>query len=134
MPPAETIKTSGKQSPEFIRPAIVQGPDFIPGWLMDDLVSWLSEHQLDDYAEVFRRERISLSDLSLLSDEDLRELGLPMGPRRRLLAAISTERGGSNALTESDDVQGSSSSGEASRRQLTVMFCDLVGSSDNNGQ
>lgn len=51
---------------------------------MDDLVSWLSEHQLDDYAEVFRRERISLSDLSLLSDEDLRELGLPMGPRRRL--------------------------------------------------
>ncbi len=103
-----------------------------------DLAAWLASHDLGDYAETFARNEVTLSDLPLLSDADLREIGLPMGPRRRLLAAVapSTPRAATDAAaagTEqatTDPAPMAQVARRAERRQLTVMFCDLVGSTD----
>jgi hypothetical protein len=58
--------------------------------LSPDLTAWLEAHGLGAYSEAFAANEIALGDLPLLSDADLRELGLPMGPRRRLIAAVAT--------------------------------------------
>ena len=90
-----------------------------------DVVKWLDERRLGKYADVFEENEIGVLDLPLLSDDDLRELGLPMGPRKRLLAAISADQ-----ETKKDILPPAqpSAKGEAERRQLTVMFCDLADS------
>lgn len=105
-----------------------------------DLAAWLTAHGLGAYAETFTRNEITLQDLPLLSDADLRELGLPMGPRRRLLAAMapgpaSTKAASGAAGTEepattTEPARPANAARHAERRQLTVMFCDLVGSTD----
>jgi hypothetical protein len=55
---------------------------------MTDTSSWLAENGLEKYTAVFTEAEIELSDLAHLTDEDLKELGLPMGPRRRAIEAI----------------------------------------------
>ncbi len=96
---------------------------------MQDIERWLEHNGLVEYSEAFLAQRIELADLPDLTDEDLRELGLPMGPRKRLLRAAAALRDAPllNSEREALDVAGSSP-GEAERRQLTIMFCDLVGS------
>lgn len=96
------------------------------------LEDWLSKNALSEYLPLFRQHEIILSDLPLLSDDDIAELGLPLGPRKRLIAAIASLRETSthdDPLAESceDEIQ---AQGTAERRQLTVMFCDLVGSTE----
>lgn len=44
--------------------------------------------QLGDYLATFQREELTFSDLLLVSEEDLQSLGLPMGPRKRLLTYL----------------------------------------------
>ena len=71
-------------------------------------------------------------DLPELTDADLKELGIPMGPRKRLLKAIAT-LGEDSPGEPADDTDGPGQTTrpqEAERRQLTVMFCDLVGSTE----
>ena len=51
--------------------------------------AFLASLELAAYAPVFDRERITLADISLLTEPDLERLGLPLGPRRRILAAIA---------------------------------------------
>ena len=92
---------------------------------MSAIREWLRSWGLSEYADVFERERIDLAAASGLSDADLRELGLPMGPRHKLRAAIDALRAQSTSpVTEQPTLAPSS----AERRQLTVMFCDLVDS------
>ena len=80
-----------------------------------DLAAWLSRLGLEQYAELFRDNDIDGEILRGMTADDLKELGISsFGHRRRLLAAIT-------AL-------GAAAPAEAERRQLTVMFCDLVGS------
>ena len=91
-----------------------------------DVAEWLRGLGLDQYAPVFRANDIDGEVLRRLTAEDLRELGVAsIGHRRRLLDAIA-------ALGATDAPQALSpppaAAGEAERRQLTVMFCDLVGS------
>jgi class 3 adenylate cyclase len=86
-----------------------------------DLADWLADLGLDKYAAAFARQEIDFDLLPLLSDADLRELGLPIGPRRKLLAAIAALRGEVAARSEKEDRRN-----EAERRQLTVMFVDLA--------
>jgi class 3 adenylate cyclase/tetratricopeptide (TPR) repeat protein len=77
---------------------------------------------LQQYDQAFRDNAIDASVLPELTAEDLRDIGVDLvGHRRKLLAAISALR--SNAAS---DPVASAAGGE--RRQLTVMFCDLVGS------
>ncbi len=100
---------------------------------MTDIRSWLEQHNLSKYAEVFADNEIEVADLPDLTEDDLRELGLPMGPRKRLLNIVD------DLITSATGSKGSTKTilgkfdfvapfGEAERRQLTVMFCDLVGS------
>ena len=52
------------------------------------LEQYLRELDLGDYLDLFTKEQISLHDLALLNEEDLKALGIPMGPRRRMQAAF----------------------------------------------
>jgi class 3 adenylate cyclase len=82
---------------------------------------------MSEYAERFAENGIDISVLRHLTDQDFKDIGVLLGHRRKLLAAIAELPGAvpaepQPALTEPTphDV--------AERRQLTVLFCDLVGS------
>jgi class 3 adenylate cyclase/predicted ATPase/ABC-type transport system involved in cytochrome c biogenesis ATPase subunit len=114
------------------------------GHNLSDIESWLSELGLDKYVSAFAEAEIEFVDLAHLTDEDLKELGLPLGPRRRVKAAIKSFNAGSetpatahsNITSKQQDSAGtpSVSSSEAERRHLTVMFVDLVGSTEMAGK
>ncbi len=89
---------------------------------MTEIDAFLEEHGLSKYAPVFASNEVTLADLAHLSEHDLIDLGLPLGPRRRLMAALGQARDANPT-----PVQGSGKI-VAERRQLTVMFVDLVGS------
>jgi class 3 adenylate cyclase len=97
-----------------------------------DLGGWLRSLGLERYEEVFRENEISEKVLPKLTAEDLKELGVnALGHRRILLDAIVALRADGSAKTPTSEaplplpkpVQDS-----AERRQVTVMFSDLVGS------
>ena len=92
----------------------------------DDIKGWLEKLELGKYAEVFAENEIDFRSLPRLSEEDLKELGLSLGARRSLQAAIE------QLPREKTDQRRESlaTSGEAERRQLTVMFCDLAESTE----
>jgi class 3 adenylate cyclase/predicted ATPase len=96
-----------------------------------DVAKWLRGLGLEQYAPAFRDNDIDAKVLRRLTGEDLRELGVrSIGHRRRLLDAISAlgaVMANVDVTTASHDVP---PMGEAERRQLTVMFCDLVGSTE----
>ena len=87
---------------------------------------WLTAAGLPQYLELFEQNRLGLDVVSELTEHDLQDLGIPLGDRKRLLKAIQSlgQIKFSNAST------GPRPTGppDAERRQLTVMFCDLVGS------
>ena len=90
---------------------------------MPGIREWLSSHGLSDYADRFAENRIDLSVLPDLTDDDLKELGVFLGDRRRILRLIA-ELGPKSQVS----MPGSGRPDEAERRQVTVMFADLVGS------
>ena len=63
-----------------------------------------------------------------LTDQDLKDIGVPLGPRRKILAAITAETGTTNATPEPAASIEPKAQDTAERRQVTVMFSDLVGS------
>ena len=99
--------------------------------MADDIRNWLEDRGLGKYSDSFVQNEIVVSDLPFLSEADLEKLGLPMGPRKRLLNAITTlsEARGPAAVapsetdaTDNEGGQGPSATSLAERRQLTVMF------------
>jgi class 3 adenylate cyclase len=93
-----------------------------------DVVEWLRGLGLEQYVPAFRDNDIDGEVLRRLTAEDLRELGIAsIGHRRRLLDAIAALGKGQHAA-EVKPIPADGVSGQAERRQLTVMFCDLVGS------
>ena len=98
--------------------------------MSEGIRGWLEQHGLGKYAQGFEENEIGLADLSLLTDNDLREMGLPIGPRRRFLALVNDEAESveTDASVAESFADKASISAEAERRQLTVMFCDLAGS------
>lgn len=89
-----------------------------------DIRAWLEEIGFGRYAETFAENGVDLDLLPALSNEDLKDLGIiRLADRKRLLKAIA----GLGRPTHLTAVQAPSTS-EAERRQLTVMFCDLVDS------
>ena len=98
---------------------------------MPDLASWLTRLGLDKYVKVFAENEIDFDALRHLSEDDLKELGLPVGPRRKVLAAIATMADASMWPRSSPAIPTPvPPRREAERRQLTVMFIDLVGSTE----
>lgn len=94
---------------------------------MSDIRQWLNQHGLLQLADIFEREQIDLDAAPTLSEADLKDLGLPVGIRGKLRAAIQALRDArppSGAAPQSEALIPRS----AERRQLTVLFCDLVGS------
>ncbi len=98
-----------------------------------DVASWLRSIGLEQYEAVFRENAISEKVLPRLTAEDLKDLGVSIvGHRRVLLDAITDLRSGTKA--EQAPPEASSTTAQpakdtaAERRQVTVMFCDLVGS------
>ena len=93
-----------------------------------DILEWLRGLGLDQYAPAFHANRITPDLLPSLTAEDLRELGVgPVGDRRRRLGAIAALAPAPTAEPEPAAPEACARQ-EAERRQLTVMFCDLVGS------
>src|SRR5438270_7436376 len=91
-----------------------------------DVAEWLRRLGLEQYVPPFRANDIDEEVIRRLTGEDLRELGVTsIGHRRRLLDAIAA-LGSAEAPPPPIPVPIAGS--EAERRQLTVMFCDLVGS------
>ena len=91
---------------------------------MPGIREWLGSHGLSEYADRFAENRIDLSILPDLTDEDLKELGVLLGDRRRILRLIAELAPKPQLPTN----PGSPQLEEAERRQVTVMFADLVGS------
>lgn len=97
-----------------------------------DIERWLQKIGLEDYIPVFASEEIDYEVLVELTDADLKEIGIPLGSRKKLLKAIAElhlRQLPTAELTQESAIFSSESS-DAQRRQLTVMFCDLVGSTE----
>ena len=57
--------------------------------MADSIRSWLERHDLEKYAATFAEHEITLAALPLLSDADLKEMGISLGARRIILASIA---------------------------------------------
>jgi class 3 adenylate cyclase len=86
---------------------------------MQPIAEWLNALGLGQYAQRFADNDIDANILRDLTDADPEKIGVSLGHRKRILRAIADEVALSIEPTRPD---------EAQRRQLTVMFCDLVGS------
>jgi class 3 adenylate cyclase/tetratricopeptide (TPR) repeat protein len=115
---------------------------------MSDLRDWLRGTNLEQYADAFEANDIDLDILADLDDNDLAQLGLSLGNRRRLLKAIAAHHADAVPISSSDKTSSldkfssahplpsgenspapeEAGSGDAERRQVTVMFADMVGS------
>jgi class 3 adenylate cyclase len=95
-----------------------------------DIGGWLRGLGLERYEQAFRENEIDEEVLPGLTADDLKDLGVALvGHRRRLLDAIAALAAAQPAAVASAREElGAAVSAEAERRQLTVMFCDLVGS------
>ena len=92
---------------------------------MSELSKWLNANGLDTLVEVLEKQQIDLDILPDLTESDLKDLGIALGPRRRLLKAIQTIGVAAQPVTPP---RLETAIDLAERRQLSVLFVDLVGS------
>jgi class 3 adenylate cyclase len=95
---------------------------------MQDLADWLDKLGMSEYAQRFAENGISVAALPHLTDHDLKDIGVLLGHRRVMLAAISKLAGAAPATPEPTALAEPKPQDTAARRQVTVMFSDLVGS------
>jgi class 3 adenylate cyclase len=97
---------------------------------MAELKPWLTALGLERYASAFEAAEVDLDTLPHLTEDDLKDIGLALGPRRRILAALAEEATSSSATGPSQSEQHGAPTELAmpERRQVTVMFCDLADS------
>jgi predicted ATPase/class 3 adenylate cyclase len=103
------------------------------------MTAWLQQLGLERYASLFAENDIDLEVLKILTDQDLQDLGVSFGHRKKLLKAVS-EKDSQPAVTlviaaaapspAASQIASSAqpAGADAQRRHITVMFCDLVGS------
>ena len=96
-----------------------------PQGVTKSIGEWLASIGLVEYADRFAENAIDLSVVHDLTDQDLKELGVLLGHRRKILRAIATLN---QATLEFAAIVHPVQADQAERRHLTVMFCDLVGS------
>ena len=105
------------------------------------LVDWLRTLGLERYASVFEENEVDFATLQILTDEDLQELGIPFGPRKKILSALTRVVGSlpsleppAGAPPEAASAASPEGAPTGERRQLTVLFCDLVGFTEMAGR
>ena len=92
-----------------------------------DVGAWLEGLGLGQYAELFAENDVDFDILHELADADLKDIGISLGHRKKLLKAIrdlGEAPSGTAAPAEPEQAT------EAERRRLTVMFCDMMGSTE----
>jgi class 3 adenylate cyclase len=94
---------------------------------MTSVADWLASIGLEEYAQRFADNAVDLSIVPDLTEQDLKDLGVLLGHRRKMLRAIAEFDRTTHAPDQIPVKPISREEGE--RRHLTVMFCDLVGSS-----
>src|SRR6476646_12251045 len=100
---------------------------------MQQIADWLEKLGLSEYAERFAENRIDFSVLPDLTDQDLEKMGVVLGDRRKILRAIAGVGDGGKVAAQKTAASPEATStarphDAAERRQVTVMFSDLVGS------
>lgn len=96
---------------------------------MRTITEWLASLGLPEYADRFAENGIDISVLPDLTDQDLKEIGVLLGHRRKMLRAISELAGtGTPPPGGAPQPKQERQEHDAERRQVTVMFTDLVGS------
>src|SRR5437879_10983952 len=94
---------------------------------MKDIAEWLASLDLGECAQRVAENAIHLSVIRDLTENDLEERGVLLGQRRKMLRAIAELQGEAASKPQTSAEPGRD---RAERRQLTVMFCDLVGSTE----
>jgi hypothetical protein len=94
---------------------------------MHQIADWLEKLGMSEYAERFAENGINVAALPHLTDQDLKDIGVLLGHRRIILAAISKPAGAALATPEPTP-RAAEPKDTGERRQVTVMFSDLVGS------
>jgi class 3 adenylate cyclase/tetratricopeptide (TPR) repeat protein len=107
----------------------------IGGFAVRDISAWLEGLGLGRYAKAFEDNEIDFESLPHLTEQMMEQLGLPIGPRAKLLAAISRLTSSPVSVPDKKPEQEAKSGtpldqGSPQRRQITVMFCDLVDSTE----
>jgi class 3 adenylate cyclase/predicted ATPase len=98
---------------------------------VQEIPIWLGRLGLGQYAQRFADNEIDVSVLPHLTDQDLKDIGIPLGHRRKILVAISELTAAEQtAPAPSAAVILPKPANVAERRQVTVMFADLVGSTE----
>ncbi len=108
-----------------------------------EISAWLDSLGLSKYAELFAEQEIDFEIAKDLTDSELEKMGLPLGPRKKLLKSLGEfKEEPSSAPTSGSQTRGPSAASpvtpsaspesppsvtfEGERRQLTVLFCDMV--------
>jgi class 3 adenylate cyclase len=97
---------------------------------MQQIADWLKILGMSEYAERFAENKIDISVLPDLTEQHLKDLGVALGDRLKILRAIRDLGDAPVAVTAPSTPAATEPTrrDDAERRQLTVMFCDLVGS------
>jgi class 3 adenylate cyclase/predicted ATPase len=95
---------------------------------MQTIADWLEKLGMPEYLPLFAENKIDVTVLGYLSDQDLKDIGIPLGHRKKMLAAIA-ELTTQPAMLKAATAREPDPQDAAERRQVTVMFSDLVGSS-----
>src|SRR3954463_7193005 len=96
---------------------------------MTAIAEWLASIGLGEYSQCFAENGIDLSVVPDLTEQDLKDLGVFLGHRRKMLRAIAGMKGAVAAGLEPGPAKPVPRA-DAERRQLTILCCDLVGSSE----
>ncbi len=95
---------------------------------MQQIADWREKLGLSEYAQRFTENGIDVSVLRYLTDQDLKDIGILLGHRRKMLAAIAELAGAPPAMGEPPATAAPKPRDSAERRHVTVLFSDLVGS------
>jgi class 3 adenylate cyclase len=95
---------------------------------MQQIADWLEKLGMSEYAQRFAENGINVAALPHLTDQDLKDVGVLLGHRRIIIAAISKLEDHTSAALGSAARDVPKPQDTAERRQVTVMFSDLVGS------
>jgi uncharacterized protein YjiS (DUF1127 family) len=92
------------------------------------IADWLEKLGMSEYARRFAENGISVVALRHLSDQDLKDIGVLLGHRRIMLAAVGELAGAPAVTPKPETAKKPKPHDTAERRQITVLFSDLVGS------